>query len=137
MFDNILRICTIDLPWNSRSQIICGLFLRKGMMGDKTQATEAQLPALERGGEDACGHASNIPFRSQDDKNLNLIFKIKFWCWSVNKTFRPAEESMKKNISLIQTSKCCSKFQRITLKLCLNLLFCVKVFKSCQCHLKF
>ena len=48
------------------------------MMGDKTQATEAQLPALERGGEDACGHASNIPFRSQDDKNLNLIFKIKF-----------------------------------------------------------
>ena len=48
------------------------------MMGDKTQATEAQLPALERGGEDACGHASNIPFRIQDDKNLNLIFKIKF-----------------------------------------------------------
>ena len=92
---------------------------------------------LERGGEDACGHGSNIPFRSQDDKNLNLIFKIKFWCWSVNKTFRPAEESMKKNISLIQTSKCCSKFKRITLKLCLNLLFCVKVFKSCQCHLKF
>ena len=122
--------CTIDL---ALKLVICSFEKRND--GRQNEGYRGQ--ALEKGLEDACGHGSNIPFRSQDDKNLNLIFKIKFWCWSVNKTFRPAEESMKKNISLIQTSKCCSKFKRITLKLCLNLLFCVKLFKSCQCHLKF